>query len=123
MIRPALENLILCAITGLAVSVASVASAVELQFLGQTEIPGDLEVDRTLVGGLSGLAYDPGCDLYYALSDDRGSFGMPRFFTLRVTESDGEVTVEVLGATVLRDADGGPVQRRRPRSRGGGPVR
>jgi predicted extracellular nuclease len=93
---------------GLAVVVASVASAVEVQFLGQTEIPGDLEVDRTLVGGLSGLAYDPGCDLYYALSDDRGSFGMPRFFTLRVTESDGEVTVEVLGATVLRDADGGP---------------
>ncbi len=65
-------------------------AAVEIEFLGQTEIPGDLEVDGTRVGGLSGLTYDPGCDLYYALSDDRGTFGMPRFYVVRVDRGRGE---------------------------------
>lgn len=108
MTRPALKNYLIAAIAGLAVSVASVVCAVELQFLGQTEIPGDLEVDHTLVGGLSGLVYEPGCDLYYALSDDRGNIAMPRFFTLRVSAGEGGVRVDVLGATTLRDADGAP---------------
>ncbi len=106
--RTASEKLILSAITAIALCASAGAPAVEIEFLGQTEIPGDLEVDHTRVGGLSGLAYDPGCDLYYALSDDRGSFGMPRFFTLRVTQRGDEVAVEVLGATVLQDADGSP---------------
>lgn len=107
--RPlAFEKLVLGAMVCLAASLTPAAGVVELQLLGKTVIPGDLEVDRTRVGGLSGLAYDPGCDLYYALSDDRGSFGLPRFFTLRVAVQDGEVAVEVLGATVLLDADGGP---------------
>ncbi len=106
--RTAPEKLIFSAITAIALCASAGAPAVEIEFLGQTEIPGDLEVDRTLVGGLSGLAYDPGCDLYYALSDDRGNIAMPRFFTLRIRAVDGEVRVDVLGATTLRDADGAP---------------
>ncbi|MDX2435968.1 MAG: esterase-like activity of phytase family protein [Acidobacteriota bacterium] len=108
MTRAALKKYVLLTIAGLAVSWATAIGAIELQLLGQTEIPGNFEVNRTRVGGLSGLAYDPGCDLYYALSDDRGSFGMPRFYTLRVSENSGAVEVEFLGSTDLRGADGAP---------------
>jgi predicted extracellular nuclease len=79
--------------------------------LAETSLPDDLEVDRTLVGGLSGLTYDPNCDLFYAISDDRGSFAPPRFYTLKIRVDGDKVTVKVLGATLLRDADGVPFER------------
>lgn len=76
-----------------------------VELVAATEIPGELSVDGILVGGLSGLAYDPGCDLYYAVSDDRGSHGPVRLFTVRIGTGDPP-PVEVLEAIVLRDADG-----------------
>jgi endonuclease/exonuclease/phosphatase family metal-dependent hydrolase len=82
-----------------------------VEFLAQTAVPGDLEVDRTLVGGLSGLTYDPGCDLFYAISDDRGSLAPPRFYTLKIRFDGENVEATVLGATLLRDADGAPFLR------------
>ena len=83
-------------------------SAVELdlRFLAETTLPGDLKVDGTVVGGLSGLAYDPGCDLFYAISDDRGQFGPPRFYALSIGFDGATGAVEVLSSTVLRGADG-----------------
>jgi len=84
----------------------SAASDLGLQFLAETTLAGDLEVDGTLVGGLSGLTYDPGCDLYYAISDDRGRFAPPRFYTLRVQVDRGAAAVDVLHSTALRSADG-----------------
>jgi endonuclease/exonuclease/phosphatase family metal-dependent hydrolase len=93
---------------------ATVAAAnLDLEVLGQTSIPGDLEIDETPVGGLSGLTYDPGCNLFYAISDDKGRFAPPRFYTLTVSADDGGVEARVLTATLLRDADGLPYMLRR----------
>ena len=88
--------------------IAATASAAEIriEFLAETTLPGDLEVDRTLVGGLSGLTYDPGCDLFYAISDDRGSIDPPRFYTLKIRSDGSRAEAEVLGATLLRDSNG-----------------
>ncbi len=87
------------------------ASDPSLEILAETILPDDLEIDRMLVGGLSGLSYDPGCDLFYAVSDDRGNIAPPRFYTLKI-QSDGDTAeVAVLGATLLRDADGAPFAR------------
>jgi predicted extracellular nuclease len=93
---------------GLTLGISAPVSAVELGlwFLAETTIPGDLEIDGTLVGGLSGLAYDPGCDLFYAISDDRGRFGPPRFYTLSIGFDGVTAAVEVLSSTALRGADG-----------------
>lgn len=91
---------------GLALGITAPALAVELRFLAETTLPGDLEVGGTLVGGLSGLAYDPGCDLFYAISDDRGRFGPPRFYTLTIGLDGATVEVEVLASTALRGPDG-----------------
>lgn len=93
----------------LAVVTAPVAAAGPMvELLAETDLPGLLEVDRTLVGGLSGLTYDPGCDLFYAISDDRGSLASPRFYTLEIRYGGGAVEAKVLGATVLRGTDGAP---------------
>ncbi len=87
------------------------AAELALELLAETTLAGDLEVDRALVGGLSGLTYDPGCDLFYAVSDDRGAIAPPRFFTLTIGLGAAGAEVEVLGATLLRDADGVPFAR------------
>jgi len=89
-----------------AVAVSASAADVTVELLAQAVLPGDLEIDRTRVGGLSGLTYNPGCDLFYAISDDRGSLAPPRFYTLKI-RFDGEgVEATVLGATLLRDVKG-----------------
>ncbi len=77
-----------------------------IELLGQATVAGDLEVDDTLVGGLSGLTYDPVCDLFYAISDDKGRVAAPRFYTLRITLGDDGPEVRVLGATTLQHPDG-----------------
>jgi len=89
-----------------AVAVSASAADVAVELLAQTALPGDLEVDRTRVGGLSGLTYDPGCDLFYAISDDRGSLAPPRFYTLKIRFDGEDVEASVLGATLLRDKEG-----------------
>jgi endonuclease/exonuclease/phosphatase family metal-dependent hydrolase len=93
----------------LAASVCAAEVAVEL--LAETSLPGDLEVDQTLVGGLSGLTYDPGCDLFYVITDDRGGINPPRFYSLGIWLEGGEARARVLGATFLRRADGSPFPR------------
>jgi endonuclease/exonuclease/phosphatase family metal-dependent hydrolase len=94
-------------------AIAALATTAELtvELLAKTSLPGDLEVDRTLVGGLSGLTYDPGCDLFYALSDDRGRIDPPRFYSLKVRFDGDAAEAMVLGATLFRDADGAPFVR------------
>ena len=99
----------------LAITVGALGSAsaaeLGLQLLAETSIPGDLEVDGILVGGLSGLTYDPGCDLFYVVSDDRGRYDPPRFFTLTVSRAGKVATIEVLHATTLRNLEGGLLAR------------
>jgi endonuclease/exonuclease/phosphatase family metal-dependent hydrolase len=104
--RTILILLLLSAFTTLAA-----AAELTVELLAETNLPGDLEVDRTRVGGLSGLTYDPGCDLFYAISDDRGSLAPPRFYTLKIRFDGEDVEATVLGATLLRDADGAPFAR------------
>ena len=55
------------------------------------------DVLTTEVGGISGLTYDKANDIYYALSDDRGTRESeadaeePRFYTLDIDLSDGSL--------------------------------
>jgi endonuclease/exonuclease/phosphatase family metal-dependent hydrolase len=94
-----------------AVVACATAGDLTVELLSETTLPGDLEVDQTLVGGLSGLTYDPGCDLFYAISDDRGSLAPARFYTLKIQFDGEDAEAMMLGATLLRDADGAPFSR------------
>jgi hypothetical protein len=87
------------------------AATAGIEFLGAVEIPSGFKFENTVVGGLSGLTYDAGREVYYAISDDRSEHGAARFYTLRIDLADGrldpgDVTVE--GVTTLLDGAGKP---------------
>ncbi|MDR9403799.1 MAG: esterase-like activity of phytase family protein, partial [Halothece sp. Uz-M2-17] len=86
-----------------------------LEFLGLDLIPGDLEVDGTELGGLSGLGLQPDTDdTYYAISDDyQGSDA--RFYNLNIDLSDGSldsgdltINSESSDPVFFEDTDGTP---------------
>src|SRR5262245_9907032 len=81
------------------------------RLLGEFQLPRS-EVEGTTVGGLSGITYDPRRGVYCAVADDRGDFGSPRFYTLRIDiGSTGIRDVRVVGLTYLdSDADAPGVQ-------------
>ncbi|WP_066378421.1 MULTISPECIES: esterase-like activity of phytase family protein [unclassified Anabaena] len=69
-------------------------SAVEisnLEFIGQATLPKGLSFQKTELGGLSGITYDAQNDLYYAISDDRGQKAPPRFYSLKIDLSQGNL--------------------------------
>ena len=55
-----------------------------LRLLAHSSTPAGGEFKGTKVGGLSGLAYDPRTQVWYALSDDRGNRGPARCYVLRL---------------------------------------
>ena len=82
-----------------------------LQFLGQAILPTGTSFANTQVGGLSGIAYDAGRNVFYTLSDDQGQINPARFYTLRIDVSAGPfdaTDVHFLAVTTLRGADGQP---------------
>lgn len=84
-------------------------SGVEL--VGTVEIASGVEFAGTVVGGLSGLTFDAERGVYYAVSDDGGEHGPPRFYTLRIDLGDGRLDpgdVAVEGVTALLEPAGAP---------------
>jgi len=84
----------------------------EIEFLGETSIPTGTEFAGTTIGGLSGLTYDPANEVYYAISDERGSEeSNARFYTLNLDLSDGsldEGDVNFTDVTTLLNSQGDP---------------
>lgn len=79
------------------------------QYLGQLQLEDGATFDGTVIGGLSGLSYDPDRDVYYIISDDRSAKNPARLYTARITQSDkGIDDVEFLSTHPLLDADGQP---------------
>jgi hypothetical protein len=85
--------------------------SLDLQLLDVFTLPKQ-DFEDTPVGGLSALAYDANRDRFYALSDDRGGFAPPRFYTFKVetdfTHLEQPViqAVDIESVTFLKDAAG-----------------
>lgn len=101
-------------VTALATGAAGSASAQrigEIAFIGAVTIETGTRFAGTEIGGLSGLDYDAAKNQFVALSDDRGTIGPPRFYTLSIDLADGRLDdgdVSFLGVTELRTAAGEP---------------
>lgn len=84
-----------------------------LDFLGEYRLP-KMEFEKTPVGGLSAIAYDPQRDRFYALSDDRSDFAPARFYTLKLDLDQSNPKqpklkqVSVESVTTLKDQGGKP---------------
>jgi 3-phytase/alkaline phosphatase D len=86
-------------------------SDLELRFIGEATFPTGFMFDDTEVGGLSGIDYNRGHRVYYALSDDRSNINPARFYTLTIDLSDGALEdgdVQFLRVTTLLDENGQP---------------
>lgn len=78
-----------------------------LRFIGEQRIALRQPYAGTLVGGLSGIDYDPRSGVWIAESDDRSELGPARFYTLRLRyDEHGFDAVELTGVHVFRQADG-----------------
>lgn len=91
-----------------AVPSAAVQPPIRLSTLGEAVLPSESGGDGPVIGGLSGLAWDPRCDLYWAVSDDPGLLAAPRLHLLRVDVADGRLAtddLEVVDTIVLRGRD------------------
>ncbi|MBD2257666.1 esterase-like activity of phytase family protein [Pseudanabaena sp. FACHB-2040] len=84
---------------------------VSVDYLDEYRLPQQ-DFEGTTVGGLSAIAYSPQTNQLYALSDDRGRLGPPRFYTLTLgltSDSAGTPAFESLAVdsfTELTDPEG-----------------
>lgn len=98
---------------GLAIAFPAIAQSTaeigSLRFIGAVTVPNDQTVDGTLVGGLSGIDYDPAADLWYLISDDKSDKNPARFYTAKLTFDKARfVSVEIEHAVTLLQVDGKP---------------
>ncbi|ORA83267.1 phytase [Mycobacterium malmoense] len=80
-----------------------------LTYLGQSQVSFGATFDGTVIGGLSGISYDAGRQLYYVISDDRSERNPARFYTVRIALSDKGIDNVTFTAThPLLDESGRP---------------
>lgn len=60
------------------------ADITNIKFLGQYEIPYNLQYKNTTIGGLSGIDYDAKNNIYYMISDDRSDKNPARFYAAKI---------------------------------------
>jgi hypothetical protein len=97
----------------------STAEIGTLRFSGSATLPNDTMVDGTLVGGLSGLDYDPKTDRWYLISDDKSDKNPARFYTAKLAfDQTGLASIDLQHAVTLLQADGKPY----PSAKAGGEV-
>lgn len=81
----------------------------DIEFIGGVEFETGLDFQGTEVGGISGISYDKGSGIYYAISDDRSQNNDARFYTVDIDWSDGSLDdgdVEFTDFTTLLNNDG-----------------
>lgn len=77
--------------------------------LGQIVLPTGLKIAGVEFGGVSGLDYDAGNDVFYAISDDRSDKAPARFYTLKLAIGEKGVTgIDIVASHTLTGADGKP---------------
>jgi hypothetical protein len=82
---------------------------IAMQYLGQRQIPHECGIGGSRVGGLSGVSHDSRRGLYYAISDDKSTFGKTRFYSVRLNLSaTGVDDAQCVHSQQLLDESGDP---------------
>ena len=83
---------------------ASISTA---RFLGEYDIPYNLQYKNTTVGGLSGIDYDAKHKRFYLISDDRSEKNPARFYTANISFTQkGIDSLEFTGVEFMLQPDG-----------------
>jgi 3-phytase/alkaline phosphatase D len=81
------------------------------ELIGAVNIPTGTLFENTVIGGLSSITYDRARNLYYAISDDQGTSGPVRYYTLSIDVSDSQLDpedIDFLDVTAILDPSGTP---------------
>jgi hypothetical protein len=82
-------------------------SVASLRFIGEQTISNSLQVDGTLVGGLSGIDFDGRSGAWFVVSDDRSDTNPARYYTASLSYDQNRFSsVQINTAVTLRQADG-----------------
>src|ERR1700750_121862 len=76
----------------LALAAPASAHGLRLEFRGQAIVPTGTTFQSTTIGGLSSITYDRARGVYYALSDDPGTFQPARFYTVAIDLRHGRLS-------------------------------
>lgn len=57
-----------------------------LKFLREYDVPYNKDFQNTIIGGLSGIDYDPQKKVYYIISDDRSEKNPARFYEAEIMQ-------------------------------------
>ena len=80
-----------------------------LKLLGEYDLPHNKPFKGTTIGGLSGIDYDSGKDMYYMISDDRSAVNPARFYSARIFFTEkGIDSVQFIDVTTLLQPNGNP---------------
>jgi hypothetical protein len=81
----------------------------KVSLLGQIVLPTGLTIGGVEFGGVSGLDYDAGNDLFYAISDDRSQKAPARLYILKLAIAESGVQgIDIVSTIQLSDATGKP---------------
>jgi hypothetical protein len=84
-----------------------ITSLQSLRYIDGYVVPFNLPFMGTSVGGLSGLDYDSGNNVYYLISDDRSAFSPARFYKASIHFSENRIdSIHFLDVKSLLQSDG-----------------
>jgi hypothetical protein len=76
------------------------AQALQLRYVGETSIPSEVKFENTTIGGLSALVWAN--DSLYALSDDKGKIGEPRFYEFELKIQKNKIILNPKAVKFIR---------------------
>ncbi|MBC7935277.1 MAG: esterase-like activity of phytase family protein [Rhizobacter sp.] len=80
-----------------------------LQFLDEYVIPYNYKYNNTVVGGLSGIDYDPYSNRYFIISDERSYTSPARFYTAAISISNSKIDTLIFTSVHTLKQPGGAV--------------
>jgi len=79
----------------------------QLRFLSQYAVPYNQQFEKTTIGGLSGIDYNPEKNEYYFISDDRSEFNPARFYKAAISINKDKIDSVIFLQTIfLKDSHG-----------------
>ncbi|WP_330204804.1 esterase-like activity of phytase family protein [Cyanobacterium sp. Dongsha4] len=78
----------------------------KIEFLGEYTLK-EINYQDTVIGGLSGITYNPKEDVYYLISDDRANISPARFYTAKINIEEEKIeNIKIENVTFLKDKKG-----------------
>ena len=98
-----------CTSSKTVLSKQNINSISSIKFLDEYVIPHNFQYQNTIIGGLSGIDYNPASNSYYIISDDRSKTSPARFYTANIHIRNYQIdSIEFTSVQTLKQPNGMP---------------